>query len=208
MKYQNFLKNCCLPLVAIVFTSSVHTAYAASTGATLEADKLGADPMVTAMSWLQDAKAAGSLPKYSIMGTWDNIYPDVKLISLGKVNADGYVFTLTESSGSAREISEHPNATFVITWADNGGAQKQIRLLGKVTTQGAANTQTITYQEKQMELKSATYVLKPEKAQFATINFAAGDKFGIAEFVNYKLENGTWKKMDKKTIAFDNAQRE
>lgn len=163
-----------------------------------------ANPLTLAASWLQDAKNSGTLSKYVIMGTLKDMHPSIKVIAMGELTPEGYVFKLNESSNTSREITESPSATILITWGDKAGGdmQKQIRIYGSIAPQGAIETHSVTFQGKQLDYKSRTYILKPAGIQLGIIN-SGNATSGVVDYINYTFSDGNWTKGEKKTMAFD-----
>lgn len=182
-------------------TSNPTTSMSSNSPSVIDEQSLNADPMISASAWLQEAQKKNIAPSYVMLASWMEKFPNIKIMTLGKVTAEGYTFFTNEESHAAKQLTKNPYAAVAITWKD-GSVQRQLRMLGKVSPVGPITSQAIDYQGKKIQFKSRSYVLKPEKVQFSFINFQFSDKLGVAEFVNYKLKHGAWNKDSKKILPF------
>lgn len=97
----------------------------------------GDDPFVIAQSWLSEAeKAEINDPNAMALATVDpQGLPNVRMVLLKGIEADGFVFYTNYGSAKAQEIDTAGMAAFVLHWKS---LRRQIRVRGQVTREEGA----------------------------------------------------------------------
>lgn len=207
MKAGNFFKNQ-LKLGAAIFLAYASVAVAQnqtqaagnSIETSFDASSFGADPLKQVQEWLSgETKDA---VKSATVGFMKDGYPNVKLVALGKVASDGVIFYVPVESKAFQEIAANPKLSAMIQWKEKGDIEKQVRFVGTISPTSEEQSKTVTYKGKQIQFKTRAFLLKPNRVQFARLNFKYSGEVGVTEFVNYKLINGKWIKEDAQVLPF------
>lgn len=94
----------------------------------------GGDPIAIFLRWLKEAEETEpSDPSAVALATVDEDgMPDVRIVLLKDIGADGFVFYTNYQSRKATELARNPNAALVCHWKSLG---RQVRVRGSVRRQ-------------------------------------------------------------------------
>lgn len=97
----------------------------------LDESLVPADPLKLFAQWSEDAlEAEMPEPNAIALGTVDKLgKPHVRMVLLKKIDAEGFVFFTNYNSPKAMQISDNPNAAFVLFWPL---LERQIRVEGSI----------------------------------------------------------------------------
>lgn len=92
----------------------------------------GGDPFAIARAWLAEAeKTEINDPNAVALATVDaQGLPNVRMVLLKEISADGFIFYTNYTSAKGRELSETPAAAMVLHWKS---LRRQLRIRGSVT---------------------------------------------------------------------------
>lgn len=92
----------------------------------------GEDPFVIARAWLAEAeKTEINDPNAVALATVDaQGLPNVRMVLLKEISADGFIFYTNYTSAKGRELSATPAAAMVLHWKS---LRRQLRIRGSVT---------------------------------------------------------------------------
>jgi pyridoxamine 5'-phosphate oxidase len=97
----------------------------------------GDDPFAIAQSWLSEAEVSEiNDPTAIALSTVDaEGMPNVRMVLLKEIEADGVVFYTNYGSAKGRELEANPKAAIVMHWKS---LRRQVRMRGHVTKVGGA----------------------------------------------------------------------
>lgn len=200
MKLDTFFNK--VQLAAAIFLAYSSFAVAQTAGNSFNAASFDADPLKQANNWITEEKNNQNDLRAAALAVMKDGYPNIKLVGLGKVTPDGVLFYLPAESKTFQEISANPKLSAMLEWKEKGDVERQLRFVGTMSPTGEEKTKTVTYNGKQIEMKTKTFLLKPVRVQFARLNFGYSNEVGVSEFVNYKLDNGKWTKEETQALPF------
>jgi len=103
-----------------------------STGPDEQGIEAGNDPVAMFRAWMADAeKSEPNDPTAMALATADAAgRPDVRMVLLKHVDADGFVFYTNLESAKGRELADNPNASLCFHWKS---LRRQVRVRGPVS---------------------------------------------------------------------------
>lgn len=209
MKPDNFLKHqMCLGVAIFLAYSGLtfaqnqtqNPSYAIET--TFDISSFDADPLKEVKNWISKEPKNHGAEKSATVGFMKDGYPNVKLVSFDKVTPEGMIFYVPVESKAFQEIAANPKISAMIQWKEKNDVERQIRFVGTISPTGEEQSKTVTYKGKQIQFKTKGFLLKPNRVQFARLNFGYSEQVGVTEFVNYKLINGKWVKEEIQVLPF------
>jgi pyridoxamine 5'-phosphate oxidase len=121
----------------------------------------GDDPFAIARAWMTEAEATEiNDPNAIALATVDPAgLPNVRMVLLKEIAADGFVFYTNYESAKGRELAETPKAALVMHWKS---LRRQIRVRGHVTREDGPRADDY-YASRSMKSRLGAWASKPSQ---------------------------------------------